>query len=189
MGKPWFRNLFSSTPGAATAPDTRTRAAEGDASAQYSLGLQFSRGQGAGQDLTQAAHWYRLAAEQNHPLAQFNLGVMLGRGQGIAADPAAGEEWIRRAALGGDARAQFHCGNQCYRELLKQREAGVPELRIEAYKWFQLAALQGCRDSLNSRIRITSSMTYAEVAEANERVARFTLEPALVDEPAPATAC
>jgi TPR repeat protein len=173
MVKPWYRRLFSATPLPPDFTAPQALAAGGDAAAQFYLGVHYSCGGEPTRDLAQALRWYRLAAEQNHALAQFNLGMMLAQGQGTEPDAAAGRAWIERAAVGGDAGAQFHCGNHCHRELLRERKADVPELRIEAYKWFQLAAAQGYRDSVSSRDRITTGMSHAEVTEANERVSRF----------------
>lgn len=41
----------------------RPLAEEGDARAQYNLGLMYELGQGVPQDFTETARWYRLAAE------------------------------------------------------------------------------------------------------------------------------
>jgi len=173
MDKPWYRRFFSSAQPRPTGPDMRARATAGDVEAQFYLGVCLSSDEGAAGDLPQALHWYQLAAEQNHPLAQFNLGMMLELGQGTERDSVNGRRWIRRAADAGDAGAQFNCGNHCYREIVRQRENSEAALRIEAYMWFELAALQGYRDSEATRNRVIVMMNNAEVAEANERVARF----------------
>jgi len=47
----------------------RARANAGDADAQYTIGLLYERGALVEEDTTQAAHWYELAAAQQHPLA------------------------------------------------------------------------------------------------------------------------
>jgi TPR repeat protein len=51
-----------------------TTAEQGDAQAQYNLGIMYDNGQDVPQDYTAAASWYRKAAEQGHAQAQFNLG-------------------------------------------------------------------------------------------------------------------
>ena len=58
--------------------EVRSRAAEGDAAAQYDLGLMYALGwvEGVPQDYGEAVRWYRLAADQGHAAAQFNLGAM-----------------------------------------------------------------------------------------------------------------
>ena len=40
----------------------RTMAAQGDASAQYNLGVMHDSGRGVAQDYTEAVKWYRLSA-------------------------------------------------------------------------------------------------------------------------------
>ncbi len=49
-------------------------AEEGDATAQYNLGVMYHKGYGVPQDYKEAFRWYRLAAEQGHTKAQYNLG-------------------------------------------------------------------------------------------------------------------
>ena len=51
-------------------------AEQGDAPAQFNLGLMYDNGQGVPQDDKTAVKWYRLAAEQGVAVAQFNLGFM-----------------------------------------------------------------------------------------------------------------
>ena len=51
-------------------------AKQGDAVAQYNLGVMYAQGQGVPQDYKTAVKWYRLAAEQGNADAQYNLGVM-----------------------------------------------------------------------------------------------------------------
>ncbi len=47
---------------------------QGDASAQFNLGIMCGHGEGVPQDYAEAAKWYRLAAEQGNVKAQFKLG-------------------------------------------------------------------------------------------------------------------
>ena len=64
----------------------RKAANQGDARAQYNLGLVYTDGQGVAQDYAEAANWYRLAAGQGHFIAQYNLGLMYADGKGVAHD-------------------------------------------------------------------------------------------------------
>ena len=61
----------------------RPLAEQGDAVAQYNLGLMYGNGQGVPQDYAEAVKWYRLAAAQGNAGAQYNLGLMYGNGQGV----------------------------------------------------------------------------------------------------------
>ena len=51
-------------------------AEQGDADAQFNLGVMYNQGQGVPQDNKTAVKWYKLAAEQGDADAQLNLGVM-----------------------------------------------------------------------------------------------------------------
>jgi TPR repeat protein len=59
-------------------------AKQGDAHAQYNLGVMYSKGRGVPQNKKTAAKWYRLAAKQGNTYAQHYLGMMYRRGQGIS---------------------------------------------------------------------------------------------------------
>ena len=73
-------------------------AEQGDAEAQYRLGLAHAEGKGAPQDHRAAAKWYRLAAEQGHAGAQFQLGGSYVFGKGVPQDYSEAVKWYRLAA-------------------------------------------------------------------------------------------
>jgi TPR repeat protein len=57
-----------------------TKAAEqGDATAQYNLGVMFANGQGTPKNDVLAYVWWNIAAAQGHKLAKKNRGVIEGR--------------------------------------------------------------------------------------------------------------
>jgi TPR repeat protein len=56
-------------------PLFRSLADQGNATAQYELGLMYRLGQGVPQDFAEGAKWYRRAADQGLSLAQFGLGM------------------------------------------------------------------------------------------------------------------
>lgn len=85
-------------------------AQEGDPDAQVSLGYMYETGQFFEQSYSQAARWYRPAAEQGNALAQFALGELYSRGLGLDRDYNAAAYWFRRAAMGGNMSAQFQLG-------------------------------------------------------------------------------
>jgi TPR repeat protein len=59
----------------------RPLAEQGNAVAQYNLGVMYTAGQGVAQDDRVAVKWFRLGAEQGNPDAQANLGFMYDSGQ------------------------------------------------------------------------------------------------------------
>jgi TPR repeat protein len=145
----------------------------GDAEVQFGMGFKFAADTGAAQDYRQAAEWYHKAAAQNHSLAQFNLGVMYARGQGVVRDAAQSAMWFGKAAHLGDAGAQYHMGDSCHRASVVQAPTEAAESRIEAYKWYRLAAVQDYRNSIMAWSNLTYNMTRAEVAAGDQRVAAF----------------
>lgn len=172
MDKPLCQSVVAPT--AEPTPNSiQTLADQGDAGAQFALGVSYSAVEGDPQRLELAVEWYRKAAHQNHRLAQFNLGMMFAMGQGVPRDDAAASQWLRRAAEGGDAGAQFQLGNRCHRGSFSQMVSEAAELRIEAFKWFQLAATQGYGNATDCRDRVTVRMSGQEVTEGYERAARF----------------
>ena len=170
MEKPWHRKIFSRPQPPAPAP---ARADSEDAEVQFNLGLKCAGGTGAAQDYVRAAEWYRKAAAQSHALAQFNLGVMYARGQGVTADAAQSVIWFGKAAQQGDAGAQYHLGVRCQRASFDQPPADAAESRIEAYKWYRLAAAQGYQGSSAACATLTFTMTHADVTAGDGRVTAF----------------
>ena len=68
----------------------RPLADQGDAAAQYNLGIMYSEGRGVQQGDAEAVRWFRKAADQGNADAQHNLGVMYEKGRGVQqgdADP------------------------------------------------------------------------------------------------------
>ena len=86
---------------------------------------------------SEAARWYRLAADQGFARAQFNLGVMYATGRGVPQDDAEAVRWYRLAADQGFDSAQSSLG------LRYATGEGVPQDDAEAVRWYRLAADQG----------------------------------------------
>ena len=115
----------------------RPLAANGNAAAQYNLGVLYYKGQGVPQNYVEAASWFRLAAAQGHPTAQNNVGATYEAGQGVPKDYGEAVKWYRLAAAQSDASAQYNLG------VLYYKGQGVPQNYLEAASWFRLAAAQG----------------------------------------------
>jgi len=79
----------------------RPLAEQGDALAQFNMGVMFAKGQGVSQYYQEAVRWYRKAAERGHASAQFNLGLMYYKGQGLAQEYQEAAKWFRLAAEQG----------------------------------------------------------------------------------------
>jgi TPR repeat protein len=174
MEKALPQETSSSSPGSDT-EIVSLKTNYGDAEVQFGMGLKFATDTGAAQDYGQAAEWYHKAAAQNHSLAQFNLGVMYAQGQGVTRDSSLSAAWFGKAAKLGDAGAQFHLGESCQRASFGQKPAEASESRIEAYKWYRLAATQGYKDSEKAWITLSLNMTREDVTTGNQRVAAFEI--------------
>ncbi len=114
--------------------ETRARAAAGDASAQFELGLIHEKGTGVTKSSAEAVKWYRKAAEQGHVAAQLNLGVAYATGDGVNKDSAEAVKWFRKAAERGHPIAQISLG------YAYNNGDGVAKDAAEAVKWFRKAA-------------------------------------------------
>ena len=77
-------------------------AEQGDASAQYNLGVIYGKGLGVPQDYAEAVRWYRLAADQGDADAQNNLGYMYQNGKGVLQDNVTAHMWYNIGAANGN---------------------------------------------------------------------------------------
>ena len=77
-------------------------AEQGDAQAQFNLGLMYDKGQGVKQDDVEAVKWYRKAAEQGNANAQFLLGFSYILGKGVQVNKALAKEWFSKACDNGN---------------------------------------------------------------------------------------
>ena len=80
-------------------------AEQGDAAAQFNLGLMYDKGDGVLKDFSEALKWYRLSAEQGQAPAQRNLGVMYEFGNGVLQDKLTAHMWYNIASANGHKKA------------------------------------------------------------------------------------
>ena len=115
-----------------------SKAAGGDADAQYHLGSCFLLGRGTPADINRALHWLRAAADQNFAPALCALGRCLEDGQGLPADLDQAVECYRKAAdqefgpalsalgrlydTGALPSSQPDAALECYRRAAEARE-------------------------------------------------------------------
>lgn len=102
-----------------------TLAKNGNASAQFDVGLMYQRGKGVPEDLTEAFKWYRLAAEQGHADAQFALSEMYREGRGVAPNRIEANKWNRIAVGQGYSKAQQSDPGILYGPPMAQRRANI----------------------------------------------------------------
>lgn len=115
------------------------RARGGDPQAQYELGIKYEKGQGVPQDFSEAAVWWRKAAERGLADAQYSIGVSYDIGQGVPQDYAEAVKWFYKAAEQGHMGGQFSLGLAYY------VGRGVPKNYMNSYFWFSLATARSSR--------------------------------------------
>jgi S1-C subfamily serine protease len=139
-------------------------AQQGDAKAQYAVGLAYDApyrdwGGVVEENVIEAEKWYRKAAEQGYVWAQNMLGcTYLGRrdlhGRVVPQDYYEAVKWLRKAAEQNDSSGQENLAR------LYLKGEGVSSDKVQAYKWLTLAA-RSDEDSADKE-RIESEM--AELA-------------------------
>lgn len=77
----------------------RKAAEQGNADAQYNLGVCYDNGEGVTQSYEEAVKWYRLAAEQGNAMAQYNLGGCYEFGEGVTQSYEEAFKWYSKAVL------------------------------------------------------------------------------------------
>jgi TPR repeat protein len=140
----------------------RPLAEQGDARAQYNLGVLYRKGRGVPQDDVQARQWYEKAAAQGQAKAQYNLGTLYLNGSGVPKDYQQALRWFRMAADQGEALAQTKIG------IMYDDGQGVPHDFVQAHKWYNLAATNGDKPAAELRDALAKQMTPAQIAEAQQ---------------------
>lgn len=135
-------------------------AKQGDARAQTSLGLMYSRGYGVEKNMQTAHRWWSFAAAQNDPGAQYNLGLSYSRGEGVAQDLERAADWYTKAASRGHVQAQHNLG------MLYHEGMGIERNPVRAYFWIRVAALQGDEVSQDALKTVGKGMSADQVRQA-----------------------
>ncbi len=134
---------------------------------QFKLGNVYYNGNGVPVDYTEAAKWYRLAADQGLAESQHMLGVIYDRGEGVQPDATRAVNWYLEAGEQGYVPAQFELGNKY------ARGEGVPQNYAEAYVWFSLAAASGHEKARKERDKFARKLTSEEIIAAQQRATRI----------------
>jgi hypothetical protein len=176
--------------------ELKVLAGQGNAKAQYQLGVMYSSGEGVTKDCAETVKWWRQAAQQGLVQAQLNLGVFYHTGQCVARDYVEAVKWYRQAAEQGLPQAQFNLGvmhargegiTRDYAEALKwyrqaaeqghakaqynlglmyEKGYGVEQDYVQAHMWCSLAAARGFAYAEKARDKVAANMTPSQIAEA-----------------------
>ena len=87
-------------------PDLRKLAAQGDADAQWQMGVRYHNGEGVPRDDVQAMQWFLRAADQGHVTAQATLGAYYWAGRGVPQDLSKAYFWSALALADGDENSK-----------------------------------------------------------------------------------
>jgi TPR repeat protein len=109
----------------------RPLAEQGDARAQFDLGLLYENGDGVPRDYAKARQWYEKSAAQGGTKAQFYLGMQAAFGEGGPLDLVQAHMWYSLAARNGHAAATVY-RNELARQMTP---AQIAEAHKRAREW------------------------------------------------------
>ncbi len=138
-------------------------AEQGDAEAQFWLGVAYERNWFGTTDVKEAVKCYRKAAEGGNPDAQVELGQKYEDAEGVEQNFKFAAEWYRKAAeyvpnLGGAGQGRNQLG------LLYMTGRGVPQDYSQAYFRFSLNGSE--RNTANAK----SHLSVAQIRETDRLV-------------------
>ena len=149
----------------------RKSAEQGNARAQYCLGIAYRDGVGVPQDYAEAVMWWR---KSDFAMSKVTLGT------GVSQRPRRAAGLCRSAKVGtsrqpnrGDASAQYALG------FMYNKGQGVPQDYVKAHLWFNLAAARATdaesrKLATKNRDEAAALMTSASIAEAQKRAREWT---------------
>ncbi len=140
----------------------REGAKQGDADAQYGLGVLYLEGKAVPKDLAESKRWFLAAARQGHINARFNLGNAYIFGRAVTKDPEKAAFWWRKAAFQGSPNA---CYNLSTYYLQRDDSAAARELGIA---WLRAASERGW-DKARTHLRQVGEPLYGEPPEKDWR--------------------
>lgn len=127
----------------------QTAAQQGDAKAQFDLGVMCFRGIGFSKDYLKALEWFNKAAEQGHerakeyiPSTYYALGSSyFGNDTGVAQNDTEAFKWYSKAANLGHSQSQYMVG------LMYYFGEGVTKNEKEGIQWIKKSADLGNKDA------------------------------------------
>lgn len=118
---------------------TYTRAQDGEAEAQNTIGRAYARGDGLAKSDPKAREWFERAAQQGHPVSQYNLYLLLTNDSSDReSDRSEAVKWLKAAADRDWMQAQFRLA-----EIYRDGGPETPRDIVEAAELYEAAATQG----------------------------------------------
>lgn len=109
---------------------------QGNASAEFHLGLLYQFGNGVEKSPATAIRWFQKAANRGSLLAEIQLADAYAAGQGVTQNYHKAAIWLLKAARQGDSSSQCAVGNLYF------NGRGVPKSYTQAIAWYKKAATQ-----------------------------------------------
>ncbi|MEM7619652.1 MAG: peptidoglycan-binding protein [Pseudomonadota bacterium] len=185
----------------------RSAAANGDAKAQYKVGMRFIDGKSIERDYESALRWLKLSALQGYPQAQFHLAALYEHGKGVAKNWNQAKTWYQRAANNGNIKAMHNLGaihtsqfgkkpdyesaslwfmkaanhgvsdSQFNLGILFQNGLGVEKDLVEALKWFMVAGHNGDSQAAKRNQSLRKIMTKQDIELSEKRFKAWLQRP------------
>ncbi|NTF06399.1 peptidoglycan-binding protein [Agrobacterium rubi] len=182
-------------------------AAKGDRQALFEIGARYTDGRGVAADRTEAAKWYKLAADRGFAPAQYRLGNMYEKANGVERNLSEAKRYYQMAADQGNAGAMHNLAvllasdaagapdfkaagdwfikasnlgvrdSQFNLAILYARGSGVQQSLEESYKWFAIAARDGDADAGQKRDDVAKAMRPEQLASAKAKVDAWQVTP------------
>jgi len=114
-------------------PDLRKLADQGDADAQWQMGVRYHNGEDVPQDDMQAMQWFQRAGEQGNVAAQSALGAYYWAGRGVPEDLSKAYFWSAIALAHGDENSKVRLEGLASQMTRTQ----VSEARQQAEVWIR----------------------------------------------------
>ncbi|MDQ0134009.1 localization factor PodJL [Neorhizobium galegae] len=182
-------------------------AAAGDPNALFEIGARFTDGKGVKTDLSEAANWYKLAADRGLAPAQYRLANLFEKGTGVSRDLTKAMTYYKQAADAGNASAMHNLAvlyasgaagqpdyaaavswfgkaadfgvadSQFNLAILLARGNGVKQDLEESYKWFAVAAKGGDKDAAQKRDEVGNAMRKEQLESARAKVDQWKVKP------------
>ena len=144
-------------------------AKDGDAVAQYNLGVMHIRGLGTKKNGKVAIKWLTLAANQENFLAQYFLGYIYEHGKSVQKNYKAASVFYKQAAKQGHPSAQTNLGALYY------FGHGVKQNNILAHFWWTIASSKVEGADRNKKM-IEGKMTADELSQSEMLVRLCNVE-------------
>ncbi|MES5044843.1 cell division protein PodJ [Rhizobium nepotum] len=182
-------------------------AAKGDTQALYEIAARYTEGRGLAADRTEAAKWYRLAADRGLAPAQYRLANLYEKANGVERNLSEAKRYYTLAAEQGNAGAMHNLAvllasdaagqpdftaaaqwfikaselgvrdSQFNLAILYARGSGVKQDIEESYKWFSIAAKDGDTDAAQKRDEVAGAMEPQQLQSARAKADAWKVKP------------